>query len=135
LLLPQQGPGPEFFKLLIGKIGCSERCRILRHDVAVDRLLTLVGAGWGSLVALEGATGVNYSGVTFRDIACARQCRAFGLMLPSPRDKDKMWRETCSALSGWLSGTGLKSAILARCLNAESPSTASIRRHAKSSCG
>ena len=40
LLLPQRGPGPEFFKLLIGKIRCSEPCRILRHDVALDRLLT-----------------------------------------------------------------------------------------------
>jgi DNA-binding transcriptional LysR family regulator len=68
LLLPQRGPGPEFFKLLIGKIGCSEPCRILRHDVTLDRLLTLVGAGWGILVALEGATGVNYSGVTFREM-------------------------------------------------------------------
>ena len=68
LLLPQQGQRPEFFKLLIGKIGRSEPSRILRHDVALDRLLTLVGAGWGILVALEGATGVNCSGVTFREM-------------------------------------------------------------------
>jgi DNA-binding transcriptional LysR family regulator len=53
LLSPQRGPGPEFFKLLIGKIACSEPCRILRHDVALDRPLTLVGAGWGILVALR----------------------------------------------------------------------------------
>jgi DNA-binding transcriptional LysR family regulator len=135
LLLPRQGPGPEFLELLVGKIGCSKSCRIRRHDVALDRLLTLVGAGWGILVALEGATGVNHSGVTFRDIAYARQCRAFGLTLPSLRDKDKMWRETLLGAIGLVEWHGLKSAILAHCLNAESPSTAGIRRHAKSSCG
>jgi DNA-binding transcriptional LysR family regulator len=57
LLLPQRGPGPEFLKLLIRKVGYPDPCRILRHDVGLDRLLTLVGAGWGILLALEGATG------------------------------------------------------------------------------
>lgn len=68
LLLPQRGPGPEFLKLLISKVGCSAPCRLLRHDVALDRLLTLVGAGWGVLLALEGATGASYPGVTFREV-------------------------------------------------------------------
>jgi DNA-binding transcriptional LysR family regulator len=68
LLLPQRGPGSEFFKLLISKIGRSDPCDFLRHDVALDRLLTLVGSGWGILVALEGATGINYPGVTFREV-------------------------------------------------------------------
>lgn len=68
LLLPQRGPGPEFLQLLISKVGCSNPCRLLRHDVALDRLLTLVGAGWGILLALEGATGVAYPGVTFREV-------------------------------------------------------------------
>jgi DNA-binding transcriptional LysR family regulator len=48
LLLPQRGPG--------------------RHDVGLDRLLTLVGAGWGILLALEGATGAVYPGVTYREV-------------------------------------------------------------------
>ncbi|HQS44913.1 MAG: LysR family transcriptional regulator [Rhizobiales bacterium 24-66-13] len=68
LLLPERGPGPEFLKLLVSKVGCSNPCRLLRHDVALDRLLTLVGAGWGVLLALEGATGAIYSGVTFREV-------------------------------------------------------------------
>ncbi|MBH5385010.1 LysR family transcriptional regulator [Bradyrhizobium diversitatis] len=68
LLLPQHGPGPEFHKLLISKMGCSDHCQLLRHDVALDRLLTLVGAGWGVLLALEGATGVAYPGVVFREV-------------------------------------------------------------------
>jgi hypothetical protein len=78
------------------------------------------------------AAAYNQSGTDY--IAYARQCRAFGLTLPSLRDKDKMWRETLLGAI-WLSGTRLKSAILAHCLNAESPSTAGIRRHAKPSCG
>ena len=67
LLLPMRGPGPEFLKMLSSKID-SSTCRLVRQDVSLDRLLTLVGAGWGILVALEGATGVTYSGVTFREV-------------------------------------------------------------------
>lgn len=68
LLLPRRGPGPEFLKLLVSKVGCSDPCRLLRHDVALDRFLTLVGAGWGVLLVLEGATGATYPGVIFREM-------------------------------------------------------------------
>lgn len=68
LLLPQRGLGPEFLKLLVSKVGHSDPCRLLRHDVGLDRLLTLVGAGWGILLALEGATGAAYPGVTYREV-------------------------------------------------------------------
>jgi DNA-binding transcriptional LysR family regulator len=64
LLLPQGGIGPEFLQLLVSKLGCSEPCRFRRHDVALDPLLTLVGVGYGILVALEGATGAT----TFREV-------------------------------------------------------------------
>src|SRR4051794_6028538 len=46
LLLPQRGPGPEFLKLFVSKVRHSDPCRLLRHDVGLDRLLTLVGSGW-----------------------------------------------------------------------------------------
>ena len=68
LLLTQRGPGPELIKLLVTKVGHSDACRLLRHDVGLDRLLTLVGAGWGILLALEGATGATYPGVTYREV-------------------------------------------------------------------
>ncbi|WP_338829740.1 LysR family transcriptional regulator [Bradyrhizobium sp. 27S5] len=68
LLLPQRGPGPEFLKLLISRIGCPDPHRVLRQDVGLDRLLTMVGAGWGILLALEGATGAAYPGVAFREV-------------------------------------------------------------------
>lgn len=68
LLLPQRGPGPEFHKLLTAKLGWSKLCGILYQDVGLDRLLTLVGAECGSLLALEGATGAAYPGVAYREI-------------------------------------------------------------------
>lgn len=68
ILLPRRGPGPEFLKLLCSKVNWSDSPRLLRHDVSLDRLLTLVGAGWGLLIALEGATGAAFPGVTFREL-------------------------------------------------------------------
>jgi DNA-binding transcriptional LysR family regulator len=67
LLLPMRGPGPEFQKVLNSKFD-RPGGRLFHHDVSLDRLLTLVGAGWGILLALEGATGATYSGVTFREL-------------------------------------------------------------------
>ena len=67
-MLPAHGPGPELLKLLATKIGGSEPLQLTRHDVGLDRLLTMVGAGWGVLPALEGATGLSYPGVTFREV-------------------------------------------------------------------
>ncbi|MCA1360984.1 hypothetical protein I6F14_09295 [Bradyrhizobium sp. IC3069] len=66
LLLPRHGAGSEFYKLLISKLGSTDACLGLRDDVALDRLLTLVGAGWGALLALGGATAAAYPGVSFR---------------------------------------------------------------------
>lgn len=67
-LLSQRGPGPEFLRLLISKLGCLAPDRLLRHDVSLDRFLTLVGAGWGILLALEGATGGIFPNVVFREV-------------------------------------------------------------------
>jgi DNA-binding transcriptional LysR family regulator len=68
LLLTPRGPGPELAKLLVSRLRNSDPCRLLHHDVALDRLLTLVGAEWGVLLTLEGATGAAYEGVTFREV-------------------------------------------------------------------
>lgn len=68
LLLPQRGPGREFQRILASKIGCPAPLCLYREDVSLDRLLTLVGVGWGILMALEGATGATYPGVTFREV-------------------------------------------------------------------
>lgn len=68
LLLPRRGAGPEFLKLLASRMGGPDSSRLLHHDLAMDGLLTLVGAGWGILLVLEGATGAAYPGVVFREV-------------------------------------------------------------------
>ena len=68
ILLPQKGPGLEITRLLTNKLGWHDPCVFVRHDAGLDRLLTLVGAGWGLLVALEGATGISYPNIAFREI-------------------------------------------------------------------
>lgn len=68
LLLPQRGVGPEFHKMLEGRLGYPASRHLFCHDVAMDGLLTLVGAGWGILLALEGVTGAVYPGVVFREV-------------------------------------------------------------------
>ncbi|WP_291548810.1 LysR family transcriptional regulator [Bosea sp. (in: a-proteobacteria)] len=68
MLFPQRGPGPELERLLTAKLHGSGPQRILHHDVSLDRLLSLVGAEYGMLLMLEGATGVHYEGVIYREV-------------------------------------------------------------------
>ncbi|MHC2338166.1 DNA-binding transcriptional LysR family regulator [Bradyrhizobium sp. USDA 4454] len=68
ILTSQRGPGPEFHKLLISKLKSYDPCPLLRHDLSLDRLLTLVSVDWGILLALESATGAAYPGVIFREV-------------------------------------------------------------------
>jgi DNA-binding transcriptional LysR family regulator len=68
LLIPQSGPGPEFERLLIAKLGDPRTLRLLHQDVGLDRLLSLVSAGYGTLLVLEGATDAHYDGVTYREV-------------------------------------------------------------------
>ena len=68
LLLPHRGPGLELKSVVLKKLGQADQFRFLCHDVSLDRLLTLVGAGWGIQLALEGATGAAYPGVIFREV-------------------------------------------------------------------
>jgi DNA-binding transcriptional LysR family regulator len=68
LLLPLRGPGPELLKLLVNSMEGLGPKQLIRHDVSLDRLLSLVSVGWGALLALEGATGATYAGVTFRKV-------------------------------------------------------------------
>ncbi|RTE88254.1 LysR family transcriptional regulator [Bradyrhizobium sp. LVM 105] len=68
LLISQRGPGPEFLKLLISKLGALDAFTLPRHEMAIEQLLPLVGVDGGILLALEGATGASYPGVTFREV-------------------------------------------------------------------
>ncbi|MBR1024714.1 LysR family transcriptional regulator [Bradyrhizobium viridifuturi] len=68
-LLPQQGPGPELEKLLVAKLRNAVGSeRVVHQDSSLDRLLSLVGAGYGALLMFEGATGARYEGVVYREV-------------------------------------------------------------------
>jgi hypothetical protein len=67
--LPQQGPGQELETLIAVKLrNTAATERTVRQDVSLDRLLSLVGAGYGALLMFEGATGVRYEGVVYHEV-------------------------------------------------------------------
>lgn len=68
ILVPEHGPSPELERLLIAKLRDYGPQRTLHQESALDRLLTLVSAEYGVLLMLEGATGVRYDGVTYREV-------------------------------------------------------------------
>jgi len=68
-LLPQQGPGPELEKLLVAKLRNAVGSeRVVHQDSSLDRLLSLVSAGYGALLMFEGATGARYEGGVYREV-------------------------------------------------------------------
>ena len=68
LLVPSHGPGPELERLLTTKIRQGGPSCLLHQDVCIERLMTLVGLGFGLLLVLEGATGAHYDGVVYREV-------------------------------------------------------------------
>lgn len=68
VLLPRRGPGLELERLLTAKLHGFSPQRILHHEASLDRLLSLVGAAYGVLLMLEGATGARYDGVVYREV-------------------------------------------------------------------
>lgn len=68
ILVPQHGPGPELERLLTSKVGDCGRQRLLHQASGLDRLLSLVRAEFGILLMLEGATGVRFDDVTYREV-------------------------------------------------------------------
>jgi DNA-binding transcriptional LysR family regulator len=69
ILLPQQGPGPELERLLVAKLRNAVGSEhVVHQDSSLDRLLSLVSAGYGPLLMFEGATGARYEGVVYREV-------------------------------------------------------------------
>jgi DNA-binding transcriptional LysR family regulator len=67
-LISHRGLGPELEQLLAAKLHGLGPQRLLRQDVGLDRLLSLVGAGRGVLLTLEGTIGIHFDGVVYREI-------------------------------------------------------------------
>jgi DNA-binding transcriptional LysR family regulator len=68
ILLASQGPGPELEHLLTTKSHSARLRHALYQEAGVDRLLSLVSTGHGISLILEGATGLRYEGVTYREV-------------------------------------------------------------------
>jgi DNA-binding transcriptional LysR family regulator len=68
ILLTRSGVDSELEQLLSAKAGGSGSLRISYQDVSLDRLLSLVGAGYGVSPLLEGAAGFGCPGVTHREL-------------------------------------------------------------------
>lgn len=68
LLVQMRGAGLEMQRLLAAKLGSFGTQRLLHQDVGIDRLMSLVGAGLGICLMLEGATGARYDDVVYREV-------------------------------------------------------------------
>lgn len=68
LLLNQRDPGLEFQNLALTRIHDNPQASSRIQEIGLDRLLTLVGLGYGMTLVLEGATGATYEGVSYRQI-------------------------------------------------------------------
>lgn len=68
LLLPEHGPGADLHQRLCDRLAGHPLPTVLHHDAALDRILALVRGGFGVLLMLEGATGVQYEGVIYREV-------------------------------------------------------------------
>lgn len=68
LLSSRRDPGPELQHLLMVKLGFHGPHRIVEHEVGMDHLLSLVGAGLGLSLIFEGGTGAIYPGVIYREV-------------------------------------------------------------------
>jgi DNA-binding transcriptional LysR family regulator len=68
ILLPGNGPGLELERLLTAKLNSPGSQSIVHQATGLDQLLSLVDAGYGVLLMLEGATGISYEGVLHREV-------------------------------------------------------------------
>ncbi len=68
ILVQQRGAGPEMQRLIAIKLEPLGVQRFLHQDVGIDRLMGLVGAGFGICLILEGAIGARYDGIAYREV-------------------------------------------------------------------
>jgi DNA-binding transcriptional LysR family regulator len=108
LILPLHGPGPELESLLAAKLNGDKPLRVLHQESGLDRLLSLVSAGYGVLLMLEGGTGLKHEGVVYREIQESTEPTRLGFMAywrqsncnPTLEPFPKLLRERYPDLSG-----------------------------------
>jgi DNA-binding transcriptional LysR family regulator len=69
VLLSQYDPGRELEDLLLAKlVSTTDRPKIERHDVSRDIIKTLITIGFGVSLVAESDIGVNFAGLTYREM-------------------------------------------------------------------
>ena len=68
IILPLHGPGAELESLLIAKLEGDKPDHVLHQESGLDRLLSLVSAGYGVLLMFEGGAGLRHEGVVYREM-------------------------------------------------------------------
>lgn len=68
IIIFRNGPGPEIASLLAAKLNGDAPRHILHQESGLDRLLSLVSAGYGVLLMLEGGAGLKHEGVVYREL-------------------------------------------------------------------
>jgi DNA-binding transcriptional LysR family regulator len=69
-LIARHDPGPDFHDVLVAKLGApGDRPEVAEHDVSIEAIKSLVGAGFGVSLLCDACTGANYAGVVYRE-AC-----------------------------------------------------------------
>jgi DNA-binding transcriptional LysR family regulator len=69
ILLSQYDPGRELEDLLIARfVQATDRPRIERHDVSRGIIKTLITIGFGVSLVTESDIGVNFAGLTYREV-------------------------------------------------------------------
>jgi DNA-binding transcriptional LysR family regulator len=69
VLLSQYDPGRELEDLLVAKlVSTADRPKIERHDVSRGIIKTLISIGFGVSLVAESDIGVNFSGLTYREV-------------------------------------------------------------------
>lgn len=67
-LLCERDPGPEIYDILVAKLASpGDLPKVVRHDVSLENIKSLVGAGCGVSVMCEACMGANYAGVVHRE--------------------------------------------------------------------
>jgi DNA-binding transcriptional LysR family regulator len=69
LLISRRDPGPEIQDILMTKLASpGDRPKMLFHEMSLGNMMHLVGAGFGVSLVRESDAGVNFSGLTYREL-------------------------------------------------------------------
>lgn len=67
-LLCERDPGPEIHDILVAKLASpGDLPDVIRHDVSLENIKSLVGAGCGVSLMCEACMGASYAGVVHRE--------------------------------------------------------------------